>query len=209
MSITRCELSEIHFWQRFSTAARPSKPSASHPGWAARARATSSATCSGATTGTLAITFPVDGFSTSIVPAAAAPFDPVPGTVVVSVTWFLHSSLSLGGEHPACAAAAALRSPGRPSIAVARAPHPRQRGTTRTSFFESSSATACSATSSGVSRRGPDQLIAAAGSSSCSRSSCVSAASGQSAWTVIGIPASRRSPWSEPVKPSTACLVAA
>ena len=102
--MTRCRLSETHFWQRFSTAARPSKPSASQPGWARRARSTSSAICSGGTTGTLAITFPVDGFSTSIVPAAAAPFAPVPGTVVVSVTSFLQLSLLPGGGRPACAA---------------------------------------------------------------------------------------------------------
>jgi hypothetical protein len=105
VSITRGEFSETHFWQRFITAARPSKPSASQPGCARRARSTSSATCSGGTTGTLAITFPVEGFSTSIVPAATAPFAPVSGTAVVSVTWFLQSWFWRDGAHPAAAAA--------------------------------------------------------------------------------------------------------
>src|SRR5688572_19208618 len=77
------------------TAARPAKPSASQPGWARRARAAYSATPSGATTGTLAITFPVAGFSTSIAAGFPAPFDAVLlGTVVVSVTSLLRSSLS-------------------------------------------------------------------------------------------------------------------
>ena len=73
VSITRSELSEIHFWQRFITAARPSKPSASQPGWA-RARALGER-------GDLlgrhdrrrsAITCPVAGFSTSMVVAVVA-----------------------------------------------------------------------------------------------------------------------------------------
>ena len=72
VSITRWELSEIHFWQRFMTAARPSNPSASHPGWARRARSANAATSSGGTTGTVAITCPVAGFSTSMVVAAVA-----------------------------------------------------------------------------------------------------------------------------------------
>jgi hypothetical protein len=43
VSMMRSELSITHFWQRFSTRARASNPSASQPGCAARARSTSSA----------------------------------------------------------------------------------------------------------------------------------------------------------------------
>jgi hypothetical protein len=66
VSTIRSELSITHFWARFSSCARASNPSASQPGCAARARATSSGTCSGATASTLATICPVAGFSTSI-----------------------------------------------------------------------------------------------------------------------------------------------
>src|SRR5687768_11616679 len=76
------------------TAARPWTPSASQPAWARRARATSSATSPGATIGTVAITCPLAGFSTTIVSAPwAAPVAVVLGTVVVSVTSLLRLPL--------------------------------------------------------------------------------------------------------------------
>src|SRR4051794_12777183 len=55
------------------TRARPSKPSASHPGFAARAFRTSSATCSAPRSGTWAMVSPVAGFSTAIVAPLPAP----------------------------------------------------------------------------------------------------------------------------------------
>ena len=63
----------IHFWaRRKHLAARPSNPSASQPGCAARALAHSSATCSAFIAGTSAMISPVAGFSTSIFAAAGA-----------------------------------------------------------------------------------------------------------------------------------------
>src|SRR3954469_23433251 len=55
------------------TSARPSKPSASQPGCAVRARAASSATCSADRSGTWPMVSPVAGFSTAMV-GAPAPF---------------------------------------------------------------------------------------------------------------------------------------
>jgi hypothetical protein len=58
--------STTHFCARRRTFARPSKPSASHAGWAARARAASAATPAADVTATVAIRSPVAGFSTAI-----------------------------------------------------------------------------------------------------------------------------------------------
>src|SRR4051794_17948256 len=55
------------------TSPRPSKPSASHSGCAARALRTSSATCSAPRSGTWATVSPVAGFSTAIVAPLPAP----------------------------------------------------------------------------------------------------------------------------------------
>src|SRR5215211_6959000 len=89
----RSELSRTHFWARFRIRARPSKPSASQPGWAARAFATSSDTRSMGTTGTLAMTSPVAGFSTSICRAGGSAVC-ASGTVVVWATSFLLRELA-------------------------------------------------------------------------------------------------------------------
>src|SRR5918996_2134019 len=62
----RSELSRTHFWARRRMRPRPSKPSASQPGCAARARATTPATSSTDRAGTEAMTWPVAGFCTSI-----------------------------------------------------------------------------------------------------------------------------------------------
>ena len=77
------------------------------------------------------------------------------------------------------------------------------------SFFESSRPTTPSATSSALSMRGPDQMIAESASCGRSRVMSVSAPSGQTTCMSIGTPAAISSPCSEAVKPSTACLLAA
>jgi hypothetical protein len=62
----RSTFSTTHFCARRRTRARPSKPSASQAGCAARARATSARTSSGVTRGIVATRAPVAGFSTRI-----------------------------------------------------------------------------------------------------------------------------------------------
>jgi hypothetical protein len=66
VSTIRSALSVTHFWARRRIRERPSKPSASHPGCAARARATTACTSSADSTGTVAMTSPVAGFSTGM-----------------------------------------------------------------------------------------------------------------------------------------------
>src|SRR5829696_2837685 len=66
VSTIRSALSVTHFCARRRTFARPSKPSASHAGWAARARATIARTSSALATGTVATTSPVAGFATGM-----------------------------------------------------------------------------------------------------------------------------------------------
>ena len=58
---------------RGAARARPSKPSASHAGWAARARSASSRTSSADRIGTSPTTAPVAGFSTVMVAVASSP----------------------------------------------------------------------------------------------------------------------------------------
>jgi hypothetical protein len=70
VSITRSALSMSQRCARRRTRPRPSNPSASHAGWAARPRRASAAICSGARSGTWPITWPVAGFSTAMSPAA-------------------------------------------------------------------------------------------------------------------------------------------
>jgi len=59
---------------RRRTRARPSNPSACHPGCAARPRTASSATASGLRSGTCVISSPVAGFSTGISASLPRPF---------------------------------------------------------------------------------------------------------------------------------------
>src|SRR3954451_10081703 len=63
----RSALSTTHFCARRRMRARPSKPSASQPGCAARARATMAATSSGCVAGIVRTICPVAGFSTGMV----------------------------------------------------------------------------------------------------------------------------------------------
>jgi hypothetical protein len=67
VSIIRRRLSISHLRASSMTALRPSKPSASQAGCAARARSTSPATSSALMSGTWAMISPVAGFSTGIV----------------------------------------------------------------------------------------------------------------------------------------------
>src|SRR5436190_309338 len=94
VSITRSALSSSHFWARSMTRARPAKPSASHPGWAAPALATTSLTWSGPRSGTVAMTRPLAGFTTSMSARADAPL--VDWAAVVSVVAMASSSSELG-----------------------------------------------------------------------------------------------------------------
>ncbi len=69
----RSMLSTIHFCARERTFARPSKPIASHPGCASRARWAICSSCSAPSTGIVVMISPVAGFSTGIVAADAPP----------------------------------------------------------------------------------------------------------------------------------------
>src|SRR4051794_25547573 len=71
--MTRSALSSSHFCARRMIRPRPAKPSASHPGCAARALAAISLTSSGPRSGTVAMTWPVAGFSTSMSGRVFAP----------------------------------------------------------------------------------------------------------------------------------------
>src|SRR3954463_3177424 len=64
---------------------RPSKPSASQPGWAERARATISLTWSPERSGTDAMTWPVAGFSTGISSRVAWPLVLTTGVSVLAM----------------------------------------------------------------------------------------------------------------------------
>src|SRR5918999_4188305 len=101
VTTTRSEWSSIHFCARRSTRPRPSKPIASHPGCAARARAASRRTSSGVSLGTLPRRWPVAGFSTWI-GSRAVPSGPVaPGSrMLVSDTSVLVSLRGLARSPP-------------------------------------------------------------------------------------------------------------
>ena len=70
VSTTRSWLSATHFCARRNTFARPSKPSASHPGCAARARATMPGTSACGVLRTVPTMRPVAAFSTWMSSAA-------------------------------------------------------------------------------------------------------------------------------------------
>src|SRR5215210_3227130 len=77
----------VHFWARFRIFPRPSKPSASHAGWAARARATAARTSSEVDWATVAMTPPVAGLTTSRPPPLAPLVLTLPFVATESAVW--------------------------------------------------------------------------------------------------------------------------